>query len=353
MTDRIAALAVLALLGGLAATPALTQKVPFVTVGAVTETEPVDLDPDDPAIWVNKADPEQSRVIGTDKDFGLVVFDLDGRIVQRLGDGRLNNVDIRQDVVVNGVKTSIVVASKREDNTIVVYTVDDHGVLSHATPFAFPGSPETIRYDIYGIGLYRDPTGTLSVISSFKTGDVTQYVMDTSGAEIGLTFARQWKIPTQPEGVVADDSLGLLYVGEEDGGVWRYTADPASPAEGVLIDQVGSECLPEDDIEGLAIYPTSADTGYLIASSQGQNKYIVYDRKPDAQGRQACVGTFSIITGATDPVGETDGLDVTATPLGPSYPRGLFVVQDDRNEGFTRNFKFVSWAEVEAALGLN
>ncbi len=29
------------------------------------------------------------------------------------------------------------------------------------------------------------------------------------------------------------------------------------------------------------------------------------------------------------------------------------VVQDDRNEGFSRNFKYVSWADVAKALELN
>ena len=72
----------------------------------------------------------------------------------------------------------------------------------------------------------------------------------------------------------------------------------------------------------------------------------------DASGAQPCIGSFGIGTGATDPVGETDGLDVTAAALSASFPRGLMVVQDDRNEGFSRNFKYVSWADVEAALGL-
>jgi 3-phytase len=41
-------------------------------------TEAVKYDTDDPAIWVNKADPAKSLVIGTDKDAdgALYVFDL-------------------------------------------------------------------------------------------------------------------------------------------------------------------------------------------------------------------------------------------------------------------------------------
>jgi 3-phytase len=92
--------------------------------------------------------------------------------------------------------------------------------------------------------------------------------------------------------------------------------------------------------------------GYLVVSAQGVNRYALYPRRPDASGAQPCIGSFGIGTGATDPVGETDGLDVTSASLNGDFPRGLMVVQDDRNEGFSRNFKYVSWADVEVALGL-
>ena len=42
---------------------------------------------DDPAIWVHPDDPAKSLVIGTDKQLGLYVFDLEGRAVQTLPDG--------------------------------------------------------------------------------------------------------------------------------------------------------------------------------------------------------------------------------------------------------------------------
>lgn len=321
-------------------------------VTAMLETEAVDQDPDDPAIWVNPADPLRSRIIGTDKQYGLVVFDLAGKIVQRLPDGRLNNVDLRDGVMLDGRSTTLVVATRRDDNTLVFYTIDETGTLAHAPIFAFPGSPTPIRYDIYGVGLYLDPAGTLSVIVNFKTGDVFQWLVGATAGEMTLSLGRQWKVPSQPEGVTGDDGLGYIYVGEEDGGIWRYPADPTVPAEGVLVDSVGGTCLANDDVEGLAVLEQGTEGGYLIASAQGGNGYALYARKPDAEGKQACIGIFGIMTGATDPVSETDGLEVTPAALGPNFPRGLMVVMDDLNEGFTRNFKYVSWADVETALGL-
>ena len=48
---------------------------------------------------------------------------------------------------------------------------------------------------------------------------------------------------------------------------------------------------------------------------------------------------------AADGCSITDGLDATSLWLGPEYPHGLFVCQDDRNTdpgtAGTQNFKFV------------
>ena len=66
----------------------------------VVITEKVFDDPDDPAIWINPANPDSSLVIGTDKhksNGGLYVFDLQGKIDRQrsvTGMKRMNNVDI-------------------------------------------------------------------------------------------------------------------------------------------------------------------------------------------------------------------------------------------------------------------
>jgi 3-phytase len=67
-------LATLLLLPGCTVDAADTVLVPRVV------TEPVRHDTDDPAIWINPADPAASLVLGTDKDAdgALYVFDLNG-----------------------------------------------------------------------------------------------------------------------------------------------------------------------------------------------------------------------------------------------------------------------------------
>src|SRR5215204_4006838 len=71
---------------------------PVASVSATVETEPVRSGgdaADDPAIWVHPSNPAESTIIGTDKQGGLVVYDLAGKQLQYLSDGKMDNVDLR------------------------------------------------------------------------------------------------------------------------------------------------------------------------------------------------------------------------------------------------------------------
>src|SRR3954470_17258025 len=73
-------------------------------------TEPTKYDTDDPAFWIHPTDRAKSLVIGTDKDSdgALYVYDLDGKIVKRVGDlKRPNNVDIAYGLVLGGKRVDI------------------------------------------------------------------------------------------------------------------------------------------------------------------------------------------------------------------------------------------------------
>ena len=99
------------------------------------------------------------------------------------------------------------------------------------------------------------------------------------------------------------------------------------------------------DVEGLALAPQGRKGGYLVASSQGDNAYVLY-RLPDL----AYAGRFRIAAGPLGSVEETDGIELKLGNFGPDYPAGLFVAQDGMNAPAAQNFKLVSWAEVLAAL---
>lgn len=317
------------------------------------ETEPVASDgdaADDPAIWVHPDDPASSLVIGTDKQRGLQLYDLEGRLLQALPDGRLNNVDLRDGFMLDGRPSVLVAATNRTDQTITFYVLDtDERRLRRIGPGLPTGFEEP-----YGICLYASRSGEhFAFVNEAVTGRIRQWQLQGAGGRIAATLAREIKVGGQAEGCVADDELGDLYVAEEDRALWKYGAEPGDGAKRTMIDDVGGATGLVADLEGVAIWRGNAGRGYIIVSNQGANSYAVYRR----EAGHAFVGLFRIVENSVlgiDGTAETDGLEVTSRAVGPRYPDGLLVVQDGRNDppGSRQNFKLVSWREVAEALAL-
>jgi 3-phytase len=81
----------------------------------------------------------------------------------------------------------------------------------------------------------------------------------------------------------------------------------------------------------------------LIASSQGNNSFAVYDLSTSEHLLSFHVAGDAVV----DDVSDTDGVEVTAVSL-PGYPQGILVVQDGSNTkpSANQNFKIVSWGDV-------
>ncbi|MFW2829596.1 phytase [Sphingomonas sp. ID0503] len=343
--------ALLPVLGGCATTQAQPPVVlkPAPTVQARVETDPVetvDDAADDPAIWRNAADPAQSLVIGTDKKAGLHVYGLDGKRRGFTPSPRLNNVDLRDGVTINGAPGVLVAASDRADIAnarIALFRLDT--TAAKAVPIgALPVGPG----EAYGMCLWtRKADKALFGFVVMKDGRVDQVQIDASGPTPTGKLVRQVKFGTQSEGCVVDDRTGILYVAEEDLGLWKVGADPSAPNTPTTIARVDGDRL-YDDVEGLALAPAGDKGGYLVASSQGDNAYVLYRLEDDAY-----VGRFRIADNAgVDGTSETDGLELALGDFGPAFPNGLLVVQDGDNFPSTQNFKYASWADVIALFGL-
>ncbi len=342
---RIGACVVLMLLSGAPATAA-TQPVGDAT--ATVETTPVLSSgdaADDPAIWVHPTDPARSVVIGNDKGGALEVYDLSGARIQRIAEGFFGNVDVRGDLV--AVYRLGLRLYRIDPVTRTLSNVTDHASGSFATGFGGEG-----------LCLWGGGGGQVHAFVNARDGRIAQYVLGDADAD-GLVEAQQvraWDVGGEVEGCVADDGLGQLYVSEEDIGIWKYAADPGAGLARTRVDAVvagGGRLLP--DIEGLAIVYQPGGTGYLMVSSQAgsntNNFYAVYER----QGANTFLRTFRVVAGPqTDSCGWTDGIDAVAANLGPAFPNGMFVCQDNQNlaPGTTgnQNFKFVP---LERVVGLD
>ncbi len=309
---------------------------------ATVETEPVPSSgdaADDPAIWIHPDDPSLSTIIGTDKQGGLAVYDLAGREIQYISGIRPNNVDLRYDFPLGGRLTDLVVSSERGDDVIAVFWVDPR-----SRRLVEAGTPIQTGMDVYGICMYQSPrTGAFFVfVTSEDEGPVRQWqLFDDGNGRVGARQVREFWMDSQAEGCVADDELSFLYVGEEEVAIWKYEAEPDGGAERVVVDRVGAQV--EGDIEGLTIYYGPGGTGYLIASSQGSDEFAVYRR----EGANDYVTSFQLHDGpGIDGVTNTDGIDVLGLPMGPAFPAGVFVAQDDDNGSQNQNFKLVSWEDI-------
>lgn len=311
--------------------------LPPAPVTASGETAPVGTSradaADDPAIWVDPANPNRALVIATDKKAGLHVYDLAGKDLAFIKAGLVNNVDVMGDIIV---------ASDRND-----------GVNAHLAIFRLDGAKPALTAigrapagagEAYGLCLAQTAPGApLTAALIVKDGTVRVGTLTVADGA-APAFAAQWeyKIPTQSEGCVFDGDT--LYVGEEDAGIWLLKQN-GTGATARLVAPVDNQRLVAD-VEGLATIDHKGQR-YLIASSQGDNAFAVF-RLPGVD----YVGRFAVAAGTYGATSETDGIAAAAGNFGGDYAGGLFIAQDGDNAPKAQNFKLVGWDRIAAALGL-
>ncbi|UMP00236.1 phytase [Amycolatopsis sp. EV170708-02-1] len=333
--------------------------------------DPANADADDPAIWVHPKDPSASVVLGTLKEGGLAAFDLKARQLQHLAvpeGGRFNNVDVVGDLAV---------VSDRGRDRVRVYRIDPAGaaagsrvlrdVTDPSAPPVFSASESEVdeQRTAYGLAAGRDPrTGArwVAVTRRHETRVALLRLVDKADGTVGtapigtIDLPSEFRLPNgktwspcgepderpQLEGSILDAGNRVLYTAQEDVGIWRIPVHGAGFGRPELIDKVRSfgvpqrfdeateECVADGpdpgfggkwltaDAEGLAL----AD-GKLLASSQGDSRFVVYDRALIPRRE------FRIVAGrGTDSVEHSDGAAITTRPLGPLFPHGLLVVHD-------------------------
>lgn len=299
---------------------------------------------DDPAFWIDPVDNSRSRVLVTDKKQGLLSYDLQGEQQQFLPVGRVNNVDVRQQVVLDGRRVDLAVATQRDENTLVIFEIDGEGRLRDA------GHVPTVQEDIYGLCLYQPPKGGLEVFVNDKSGLYVHYGITADGDGYAGSELRRFQMSGLAEGCVVDDGRQRLFLAEEEHGIWTLAADASLADQPHPVLPVGQHLTA--DVEGLAIYH-GQKAGYLIASSQGDSSFAVLDLEAPFAYR----GSFRIGINAEqgiDGVSDTDGLEVSALDFGGAYADGMLIVQDGykRLPDGAQNFKYVPWRDIARALHL-
>jgi 3-phytase len=340
---------------------------PTHTATPVVETQPADAagdSVDDPAIWVNPTDPAGSVVIGANhKESTVEVYDLSGRRLQRLETAGTNNIDARPGFPLGGTTVDLVgvAGGGTRNGHMTFFAVERRSrMLTNVTVGG------TLRVTSgYGFCLYRSPrTGRFYAFGVNPGGRVEQVELVDEGGKVNGRVVRTIDVSPRPvanpdgdrdlqdhlEGCVADDGTARFYVGEENRGIWEYGAEPADPAstsDRTLVDSTDpatGHIAPQ--VEGLTIVYGPGTSGFLIASSQGDHTYNVYRREAPHE----FLRKVAVVAGPkADGCQRTDGIDAVAAPLGPTFPHGLFVCQDNTNTepaAGHQNFKYVPLEEV-------
>jgi len=340
------------------ATPVKTPTPPSTPLpgGNITariETDPVTHDTDaanDPAIWIHPTDPALSLIVGTDRKGALEVYDLAGRKLQLIPIAT-GNVDVSYNFPLGGERVALVAALNKTTGDLAAFKVNANTRMLEdvvAGEVSVGGG---------GTALYHSPMSGKTYYFSNGGSTLKQYeLFDNGSGKVNTKLVRtvSYGGSGKSEGVVADDILGQVYVSEETIGIWKLSAEPNGGSNKTLVDKPiaqGGHLQP--DVEGLTIYYKSDGTGYLIASSQGNNSYTVYTR----EGQNQYLGTFKIEDGEVDGVSSTGGIDVINFPLGATFPAGAFVAQDGSNTNnaatLNQNFKLVPWERIASKLGLS
>lgn len=325
------------------------------TVTALVETTPAHSygdAADDPAIWANPADPAGSLVVATDKKAGLYLYDMQGRVVQFLADGKMNNVDLREGFDLDGEKIVLVTASNRTDDSIAIYKLD---TAQRKLVAIADGVQPTGLGDPYGLCMYRNADNGRTFV--FINGDDTRMrqweLVDAGNGRVRAEPVRDLTFDSQTEGCVVDDVTATLLVNEEDVAMWRLSAEPDGGDRMTAVDRVDANPAIKDDLEGMGIYDLGDGRGYIVISSQGNDTYAVYRR----EGKQEYLGSFAVVADPVrgiDGISETDGLEVTSRNLGPGFEHGAMIAQDGRNviPVENQNYKYVPWSAIARALKL-
>jgi len=321
------------------------------SVYANMETEPMranssDDAADDPAIWYNEANPSQSLIYGSNKKGGLVATDLSGKNINYYELGSINNVDILYDFPYGDTTITLLGCSNRTSQSINLFRIETDGSLTQFEHDSYRMDTSEVD-DIYGFcfGSSKSKEAHYVFING-KNGLMQQYEILKKNSTIALELVRSMQFYSQTEGMVVDYESGKLYVGEEDKGIWMTKIDPDYHEKSFIPMSDESNPLISYDIEGLTIYRND-DIAYLLASSQGNFSYAVFD----INDNHTYLGSFKISDHQKiDGVEETDGIDISPDSLNLQYPKGIFVAQDgfnyERDTLTAQNFKYVSAALI-------
>jgi len=304
-------------------------------------TEQTLSDTDDPAIWINKAEPANSIVFGTDKETNgaIYAFDLNGKILVDKtikNVKRPNNIDLEYGFSLNDTTTVDFIAfTERERQQIRFFSVPDMKPIDNGGFKVFVDE-NNVEFKLpMGIAIYKsEQTNNFYVIVGRKTGPkegyLYQYHLKVENSIIKPVLVRKFgkfSGKKEIEAIAVDNEKGYVYYSDEMHCIRKYYAEPSLGNK--EISCFGGETFLRD-IEGIAIAKTDSENGVIIVSDQQRGAFNLFDRITNKFIKAVNLSTF-----------QTDGCEVVTTPLNTKFDTGLFVAMNDN-----RNFYFYNLEKI-------
>lgn len=297
------------------------------------------------AIWVNPTDATRSQLLVGDNQNGLMLFNTDGGLRDRLLAGAVQGVDVQDDVLVKGVNQPLIMMANTTRGLVSYVMSTDAGTFQLSSA----------GLNDYGIGtfsansvaLFRSPTSNvLYAFAGSYVGTLGQFQVDTQVDGGLFTPVRTLNVGGAVVGLVVDDSQSVVYVAVQNNGIWQYGAEPDAGDAGLLVDGIDAGLV--GPLGGLALYTGPDIQGYLLAVTGSDSAVRVYARDPANHTR---VGTFtSAVTATIDAVDAPRVLAVSNRPLLPDFPLGMVALQDSSNPGGNENLKLLPWDRISTAF---
>ena len=318
-----------------------------ISPAVITETTLNDTD--DPAIWVNRSAPAQSRIIGTDKNKvgGIYMYDLDGNIVNKITDlNRPNNIDVAYDFEINGIKTDIAVVTERNTHKIRVFSLPELRAIDGGGIPVFEQETDNSFRESMGIALYTYPDGQIDAIVGRKTGLSEEYLWQyrlvaTPEGIVKANVIRKfgsYSGKKEIEAIAVDNELGYVYYCDETAGIRKYYADPSNGNKELAF--FGQKDAKRDH-EGIAIYKKDDKKGYILVSNQQKNTILVYKREGDEHNPHK----HSLLAEIPVSTIECDGADSLNFNFNDSFPQGIFVAMSNG-----KVFHIYDWRKIQEII---
>ncbi|MEC7244974.1 MAG: phytase [Bacteroidota bacterium] len=306
-------------------------------ISSLVQTEKVERDIDDPAIWYNKTNPSESLIIGTQKDENgaLVVYGLDGKIDKNktiYNLSRPNNVDVIYNVNFGDDTIDIVVTTERFKNNLRIFSLPDMRELDGGGLRVFENekNPEPM-----GVALWKDDEGNAHAIIGKKTGKsgeyINQYKLNFDEGKFRLIYQRsfgEFSGKNEIEAIAVDKKKNIIYYSDEGFGVRAYYANPLLGNQEIITfakNFVG-------DQEGISVIYKDGKNFVVVSDQQEVNQFRIFSPEDDYNE----IGNFYV--NCID----SDGSEFHPGPFPEPFQDGLFVAMSD-----DLSFHYYSWAQIK------